>query len=355
MRIPQLYLGLIGFDVTAERAVRQLLLDHAKQTYEEKGAIPGKQVTWSISDFREADALLIYGATAIGGVEDGLRFAPPQFDMSHQAPLGLQFADISQPFALSHPARLKELGVNVKSYPVFDLRVPASLPMTLRQFEAVLRPLRNLYTLAMELTQRRDKLQTQFTYHLESQGRVDAIVDLPARMVMMRPGARTAELTQATWLKRPASANYAPEHFLRCTLPELTWLFAMHCKDPDLPRRYLVKPIHLRALPDVRSSLLQARHTILLNELTTGPKTADELSSHLPHIARWVSRDIYALYLLRAISTSGPLNDPLAVPSVPGETDADARYLLNRMGQNLPTMRAGLEPLNFGEKNFTPE
>ena len=156
MRIPQLYLGLIGFDASAERVVRQFLIDHAKQTQAEKGTTPGRQVTWSIADFREADALLIYGATAIGGAGDSVRFQAPQFDMSHHTPLGVQISDITQPFAISHPTHLKELGVDVKSYPVFDLRVPASLPMTLRQFEAVLRPLRNLYTLAVELTVRRE-------------------------------------------------------------------------------------------------------------------------------------------------------------------------------------------------------
>jgi hypothetical protein len=355
MRIPQLYLGLIGFDANAERVVRQFLLDHAKQTQAEKGTAPGRQVMWSIADFREADALLIYGATAIAGAGDHVRFQSPQFEMSHQAPLGVQISDIAQPFAISHPAHLKELGVDVKSYPVFDLRVPASLPMTLRQFEAVLRPLRNLYTLAVELTIRREKLQPQYTYHLESKGRVDAIIDMTERVVMLRPGTRTADLTAATWLKRPASANYAPEHFLRCALAELTWLFAMHCKEPDLPRRYLTKPIYLHALPNIRSSLLYPRHALLLDELAANPHTIDELGVSLPHHARWMMRDIYALFLLRAISTSGPIDDPLAVPSIPNETDGDARYLLNRMGHHLQTMRAGLGPLDLGEKSFTPE
>lgn len=355
MRVPQLYLGLIGFDAAAERTVRQYLLDHAKQALAEKGAVPGRQVVWSIADFREADALLVYGATAIGGGGDAVRFPEPQFETMHNAPLGVQISDITQPFSISHPVHLKELGVDVKSYPVFDLRVPASLPMTLRQFEAVLRPLRNLYTLALELTVRRDKLSTQYTYHLESKGRVDALVDLPQRIVMLRPGARPSDLIEATWQRRPQSANYVPNHFLRCSMPELTWLYAMHCREPDLPKRYLSKPIYLHTLPDVRSSLLYPRHAALLDHLATSPYTVDQLRTILPGNERWMLRDMYALYLLRAISTSGPMDDPLAVPSVPNESEADAKWLLNRMGQHPKTMQAGLQPLNFGEKGFTPE
>lgn len=227
--------------------------------------------------------------------------------------------------------------------------------MTLRQFEAVLRPLRNLYTLAMEITLRRDKLQPSYTYHLESQGRVDAIIDLSGRMVMLRPGTRTTDLVEATWQRRPKSANYAPEHFLRCSMSELTWLFAMHCKDPELPRRYATKRIYLHHLPDIRSSLLYPRHAALLDAMAASALTLDQLSEELPANARWLLRDMYALFLLRSISTSGPMDDPLAIPSIPNETEGDARTLLNRMGQHPQTMLGGLQPLDLGEKNFTPE
>lgn len=128
MRVPQLYLGLIGFDAAAERSVRQYLVEHAKQALAEKGTYPGRQVIWSVADFQEADALLIYGATAVGGSGDHVRFQASSIPMPHASPLGVQISDITQPFAISHPMHLKELGVNVKSYPVFDLRVPASLP-----------------------------------------------------------------------------------------------------------------------------------------------------------------------------------------------------------------------------------
>jgi hypothetical protein len=344
---------LIGFDAAAEHIVRQYLLDHMKQAVAEKGTIPGRQVIWSIADFREADALLIYGATAIGGAGDSVRFQAASFEAMEQTPLGVQISDIKQPFAISHPTQLKALGVNVKTYPVFDLRFPASLPTTLKQFEVVLRPLRNLYTLAVELTTRRDKLHDRCTYHLECKGRVDAIIDLPERTVFLRPGTRPADLIDAIWQQRPKSANYAPEHFLRCSLSELTWLFAMHSTDPQLPKRYLTKPIYLHALPRVRSSLLYSRHAILLDEMAAAAQTISQLKENLPSNAPWIARDIYGLFLLRSISTSGPLNDPLNVPSMPQETEGEAKLLLNRMGQHPQTMKADLKPLNFGESNFS--
>ena len=122
-----------------------------------------------------------------------------------------------------------------------------------------------------------------------------------------------------------------------------------------LPKRYLSKPIYLHALPDVRSSLLYPRHAALLHHLATSPYTVDQLRSILPDNEQWTLREVYALFLLRAISTSGPIDDPLAVPSIPNESEADAKWLLDRMGQHLKTMQADLQPLNFGEKSFTPE
>ena len=355
MELPQLNLGLVGFDADAERMVRQNLIQHARLALAENGVVPGRQVLWSVADFREADALLVYGATAIGADGDAIRFRSAQFDMPAQTPLGVEIGEIAQPFAISHPTHLKALGVDVKFYPVFDLSVPASLPLTLRQFEKVLRPLRNLYALAVELALRRKELQPIYTYHLEYQGRVDALVDLPQRMVMVRPGARPANLAQANWQQRPRPANYAPSHFIRCTLPELTWLFAMHCREPNLPSRYLKKPIFLHALPRVRNSILYPRHSTLLDILASSPFAMDQLREALSTNDQTLVRDIYALYLVKSISTSGPVDDPLAVPSMPNEMELEDTWTLKQTGKELQTLQAGLPSLRLGDSSLTPE
>lgn len=348
MRLPQLYLGLLGFDTQRETMLRKALTEHNKLALLNKDNTLGLQALWRIVDFREADALLVCGAGAVSASGSELRFRDDQMSLADTAPIAIMLNQVVQPFAISDPKHLQALGADIKTYPIFNLSVDTSLPLTLRQFESILRPLRSLYALALDLTARRDKLDPQFTYHLELRGRLDAVVDLPGRRILMRPGARPTDLPEITWQRRPANANYAPAHFLECTLSEITWLFAMHCPRIDLPSRYQKKPFWLRRNPDVRSSLLYPRHSVLLDRLCQGSSSLDELPLDLAIEPHLIERDIYALFLIRAISTSGPVDDPLVAPSIPNENHMDGKWLLDRMGQSMKTVTDNLQPLNLG-------
>ncbi len=353
MRLPQLYLGLLGFDVERATVLRKALAEHNKLALQNKEGTLGFQALWMIVDFREADALLVCGAGAISAAGSQLRFRSDQLTLNDEAPLAIMLDQVSQPFAISDPKRLMELGADMKTYPVFNLSVETSLPLTLRQFESILRPLRSMYALALDLTARRDKLDPKFTYHLEIRGRLDAVVDFPGRRVLVRPGARPADLSEAAWQRRPSSANFAPPHFLECTLSEITWLFAMHCPRIDLPSRYQKKPFWLRRTPDVRSTLLYPRHSVLLDRICHGASSLDDLPLDMAIEPHLVERDIYALFLIRAISTSGPVDDPLMAPSIPNENHEDGKWLLDRMGQNMKTITDKLQPLNLGMNDFS--
>jgi hypothetical protein len=348
MRLPQLYLGLLGFDAAREHALRKMLAAHNQLALKNRDAPFGLQALWSIVNFREADALLVCGAGALSANQSELRFRNDATSLNDDAPIAIMLDQVSQPFAISESKRLTELGADLKSYPIFNLAVDTSLPWILRQFESILRPLRSLYALALGLTERRSELDPQCTYHLQLRGRLDAVVDLPCRRVLVRPGARPADLSDTTWERRPGSANFAPAHFLECTLAEITWLFAMHCPQIDLPPRYQNKPFWLRRNPDVRSSLLYPRHTVLLDRICDGPVSLGDLPSDLAIEPHLVKRDIYALFLIRAISTSGPLDDPLAAHSIPNEDQDDGKSMLNRMGQSMKTVTDKLRPLNYG-------
>ncbi len=348
MRLPQIYLGLLGFSAAKEALLRKALAEHNKLALEDKHNTLGLQTLWAIVNFREADALLICGEGAISGSGSVLRFHSDSLSLDNEAPLAVMLDQVTQPFAISDPKRLIELGADIKVYPVFNLSVGTSLPLTLRQFESILRPLRSLYALALALTLRRQKLDTQFTYHLELRGRLDAVIDLPQRRIMIRPAARPTDLAEVEWQKRPRNANFAPPHFLQCSLAEITWLFAMHCPRIELPPRYYTKPFWLRRAPDVRSSLLYARHAVLLDRICNGPVMLDELPVDLAIDGHLIERDIYALFLIRSISTSGPVDDPLAAPSIPNEDYEGGKWMLDRMGQNLNTVADKLQRLDLG-------
>jgi hypothetical protein len=345
MQHPQLYLGLMGFDAASEAQVRRWLATNAAQARSAASAEADQHPVWQVVDFREADALLIRGAGVAQGFGTHLQFQPKLQADQPSAPLGADLASIKLPFALSDVTHLQALGIQAAGHPIFDPNQDASMLHTMQQMETILRPLRSLFTLAVELTERQQELETDHTYHLERNGGLDAIIDLPGRRVLLRPGTRPVDMGADAWLRRPRSANFAPSHFVACSLDEVGWVFAMHCTDFDLPKRYRSKPIHIRHNPRVRSSLLYPRHAALIDQLWRSPTTLERLQKEQPEQAAWLERDVFALYLTRCISTQKPSDASGEASSLPGNFDNTNPWMLQRMGQRMNTLTGELQSL----------
>ncbi len=346
MQHPQLYLGLMGFDAPSEATVRRWLAANAADAKKNAARDQDQHPIWQAVDFQEADALLIRGVGVVQGFGPHVQFNPALRLAQPQTPLGAELDGIKQPFAISDVGHLKSLGIEVNDAPVFDLNSAASMLHTLQHFETILRPLRSLFALAMELTARREELDSGHTFHLERNGGLDAIIDPPHRRVFLRPGTRPADIEADAWLRRPKSANFAPAHFVECGMDEVAWVFAMHSQEIDLPKRYLSKPIHVRRNPRVRTSLLYPRHAALLDQLWQSPTTLEQLQKALPANAHLHERDLFGLYLTRSISTSAEVGDKSGEDaSVPGSFDITGKWMLQREGQRMNTMTGELQSL----------
>lgn len=343
MQHPRLYLGLMGFDASAEARVRRWIEANAAEGVGD--ASTDEHPVWQVVDFRDADALLICGAGAASGYATHLQFRSDLQAENAQAPLGADLASIKQAFAISDVAHLQSLGVDVKSYPVFDMQLPATLQRTLQAFEAVLRPLRTLFALAVELNDRHAELDAEHTFHIERNGILDAIVDVPCRRVLLRPGARPLDIHSDAWQRRPKSANYAPAHFLHCSMDELAWVFALYSQQIDLSKRYLSKRIYVRHSPRVRASLIHSRHANLLERLHQGGATVPQLKAEFPHVAHWMERDVFALYLVRAITTAAPTDQSGGLSSLPQMFGNTVPATAMRSDKILTTISAELQPL----------
>lgn len=340
MQHPLLYLGLMGFDAESAAAVRRWLAANAEQAGS-KAEYP----IWQVVDFREADALLIRGAGVAQGFGTNLQFLPALQASQPNAPLGVDLAAVKLPFALSDTEHLQALGIQIKDHPVFSFQQEASMLKTMQHFETILRPLRSLFTLAVELTQRRQELDAEHTYHLEHNGNLDAIIDTPKRRVLLRPGTRPIDIEADAWLARPKSANFAPPNFVECSLDEVGWVYATHCLDFELPKRYRSKPIHILHNPRVRSSLLYPRHTTLIDQLWHHPITLEHLQKERPELASWLERDLYALYLTRCISTQRPAAQDIENSSLPGNFNNTSPWMLQRLGKRMNTLAGELQSL----------
>ncbi len=342
MQHPRLYLGLMGFDAPAEARVRSWLTANAVDGALAEGS---EHPVWQVVDFREADALLICGAGVATGCETQLQFHLHLQAAQYGAPLGADLESIKQPFAISDVAHLQSLGMDVKNYPVFDLQSPSEMQRTLQIFEAVLRPLRTLFALAVELNERREELDAQHTFHLERNGILDAIVDVPRRRALIRPGARPVDIHTNAWQRRPKSANYPPAHFLECSTDELAWVFGLYSQQVALPKRYASKRIYVRHSPRVRASLIYARHAAVLERLCHGGATLEQLRQELPAIAHWLERDLFSLYLVRSITTAAPADKSAGLSSLPQMFDNTAPASALRGDKVLSTISAQLQPL----------
>lgn len=345
MQHPLLYLGLIGFEPEEELRVRSWLASQQEATYRANTNPDNLQPVWQFVDFQEADALLVCGNGVQSGFKSSVQFKPCV--SKHNAPLGLQLDDIKMPFALSHQASLQAMGVDTGERPEFDLRQDDSLLKALHFFNIALQPLRCLYSLAIELTQRQHEIDAHHTYHLERNGGLDAILDAPGHRVLLRPGARPIDIGQDAWLRRPRSANFAPAHFLECSLEEVTWLYALHCPEIGLPERYLSKPIYLKRNPRVRNSLLYPRHAALLDRLSASASTAEHLQAAAQSNLNFLQRDLFALYLTRAITTAPTARMEGFGSSFPSTNppNSTAAGMLDRLSRRGNTVTADLKPL----------
>ena len=351
MQHPRLHLGLLGFDAPAQaRVVAWLQANAASAAGHSEDC--DQHPVWEVVDFREADALLICGAGVMAGGDKQLQFHASLSQAYFEAPysqalhpIGVDLVNIKQPFALSDTAHLQALNVDITNCAVFDLDQPLLMQQTLQTFEAVLRPLRTLFALASELHERRNELDADRTFHLERNGILDAVVDPPNRRVLVRAGARPIDITTDAWSRRPKSANYAPGHFLECSMDELAWVLGLYSQQHAAPKRYKSKRIYVRHSPQVRPSLIYARHIALLERLYQGGATLTELAQAFPDTAHLLERDLCALYNVRAITTTAPQGSAAGMSSLPQLFGNSRPPSSLRSDKRFSTISADLQPL----------
>jgi hypothetical protein len=309
MRHPRLNLGLLGF--TAEQ--RQHLqngIDACEAAA--SGNLPAEdadalatQPIWQLTDFREANALLLNTDNAQMDADKTVRF---HVDPEYPGVVGVQPSELTVPYAVCGKLAKKIQNDSFGHIPTVVWHDERSVHQCQLHFEAALRPLRTLYSLAYELLERRAELDNKHTFHLMRNSTLDAIVDVPQRRVLVRDGLRPIDLDDVVWQSRPAAANTRPSGFSVWMMEEVMWVHALHCHHFSLPKRYYHMPLYLRRTPRVRASMVYPRHAALLEILAQEAITYDRLVElymelHPDRLAQ-TERDIYALYACHAITTN---------------------------------------------------
>jgi hypothetical protein len=339
MQHPRLNLGIVGFTPQHQALIAaQLSLNRAQPVSQDAYSQfdEMRHPVWQITHFSEANALLLNAQAMASSNQYEVRF---HTDTAQGDIVGLRPSELALPCAVVGQLDPAVQALMPAGTPHTVLSDPRSIIQTLQYFEASLRPLRTLYALALQLSERQDELDNKHTYHLEHQSVLQAIVDVPRQRVMVRESLRPFNVDDAAWLSRPASANNQPAGFMLWMVEELMWILALHGSDMPLPERYFVRPVHLRRMPRVRSSLLVPRHAVLLKLLSQRPwhwlDLAAALGAQTDAQKKQLQRDMYALYICHTITTQ-PRSNP-AVSTRPGNLTSEGEG-----EHHLPTMTGDL-------------
>jgi hypothetical protein len=346
MQHPRLNLGLVGFTAEQRTQVERFLALQATFTGKQapkRGESTGP-IPWQITDYREANALLL--STQHASLDDHhiVRFPA---DLKHSDVVGVRPSELRIPYALVGDASQSIQAVMATDAPRIDLADAVSIKNALGTFEAALHAVRSLFAMAQLLQARGGEIDDRHTFHVVRRGLLEAVVDVAQQRVMMRNVLQPTALEDAYWLSRPLSANTLPPGFTQWSMAELAWIYAQHSISVNLPKRFLTLPIYLHHSPKVRPWMIYPRQMELLELLGQEPCSYPRLAQAFPAHPDLLQRDLCVLLACRAITTTPPKQPDMQTDSFKSPADAQV-YLETAMhpNSNLPfqlkTMRAGL-------------
>jgi hypothetical protein len=294
---------------------------------------PGWPV-WRVAPPDQADAWIINGqAITHTDAHAGISF---NTGWAKQPKMTLDPSQAERPVALALP-----LPADLEAREVVDVTREADVRLALQRFEAWLRPLRAEFALGARLLASHETLGRS-VYHLKSKHALIAVVDLIKMRVGLSPAARPIDIEEVMWEKRPPSAADFPQNFLRHTVAQVMWRYAMHTERDLLPPRYRTQKIHARGQCGVPAAWLQDEHLQLLSQLKAASATLEELQLRTHILPSDLPRYLTALYYAGSItaderrahgsserspvghnsSLPPSLGMPTAPPSVLGEFDS---------------------------------
>jgi hypothetical protein len=298
MEYPMLNVGAVGFSAAQRTALSAILLAQQSQNRDSKSG--AGHCAWQLTDYREANALVLNLARSEEGPDKILRFYS---DPAHPNPIGVVVSELTVPFAIAHKSAV---GPGEKLTPAthfVDLENYGSVVAVLEHLETQLGALRNIFAFAQHITQRRSDLDIRKAYHLVRRTGVVALIDLSQHTVWLRDGVTPVDLDNCIWQTQPPDNNTPGDGFTPWTLEEVFWIFAQYSRQNKLPQRYLEHAIYFRRRLRVRASLVQPRQLVLLEHLSRKPLRYGDFQE-IPGIQMHrLMHDLYAFYMCRAITT----------------------------------------------------
>ena len=298
LELPVLTLGLAGFSADQQLAISRMLVLSA-----------GEANSWEIAEVDVADAIWVNGARMQIVGTDRIRVSP---GVPSARSLQFDLSDIDRPIAFAQP-----LPPDFQALCSFDPDLHVSMVQTLRQFETWLAPLIAQFSLASHIAEHQTALSSgRFELKLNSQ--LLAVVDMHGDAAV-RSTARPDDFDAGAMWDRSATSE-VPEHFVRASLSELMWQYAIRTQRDLLPRHYRTGLLYFRRAPRVTANLLKDSHLLLMRELMLQPASFADLQQRCGMDDERMARELAALYIVGTITS----NAKRAARSVPRQQDPDS-------------------------------
>ena len=285
LELPVLRLGLAGFS-----AAQKSELDAVVQA-----AAPGGH-QWKLSRFVDADAWWVSGAQAELQEDGNVRVAPA---IPTERQLKLDLAQVNRPIAFTLPLAARNFE---PAYTFLPQSAPA-VTSVLQKFEAWLQPQAAQFALAARILEQESVLGTGI-YHVHLNDTLLAVVNMKGDVGLLRSAAPT-DFDDAVWTRRPYGDTAIPKQFLRVSLSETMWYYAVRTMRDVLPERYRMATLHFRRPPRIAPRLVTESHLRLIREIAVAPSTFSQLQARTGMEPNRLARKLAALYLVGTI-TSNP-------------------------------------------------
>jgi hypothetical protein len=295
---PVLRLGIAGFSREQEQQVQAALAAAASSTVE-----------WKLGPFAEADAWWLHGGRTQALPGALLRVGPGQ---TSARVVQIALPDVDRPLAVALP-----MAGGFQPTFFFRLDDPGSMATILKKFAAWLQPVVAQYALAANIVEQEPALGAG-AWEVLRGAELIAIVDVQ-QGTAVAPGATALDFVDATWCVRDHGTTVQPREFIRASLSQLMWQYAVRTSRDLLPARYRAKGLYFRRPPRLAQRKMDNAHLLLLRDLASHPGSRfEEVALRTGLTDEVLTHHLGALYLVGSI-TANPNRAASWHSRLPGE------------------------------------
>lgn len=283
LELPVFRLGLAGFSAQQEADLAATFSSGA----------PGAMV-WEPGQTADCDAWWVNGSRVEWLGNDTVRVAA-----GNPGSRSLQFhlPEIDRPVAFSMPVVCGEF------QPAYSFNAASrrSMDAVLEKFEAWLSPLSAQFCLASHIVEHEIALGSG-TFHVHLNAQLLGVVNIPGEIAVL-PSAGPADFEEAVWSRQPPGIDI-PDNFVRTSLSQLMWQYAVRTQRDVLPRRYRTGMLYYRRPPRLPQRVVLDSHLLLMRELACAPASFETLRARCGLEAGQLARDLAALYFVGSITSN---------------------------------------------------